>query len=92
VGLEEPHQTRPLRHLREQLVIVTYQPAIEGPPPSPFDGKQEGERDHFTWVESGLWVLRHVKHLLVHVTEQCHTLCLICAMAGSQRCVAERRV
>src|SRR5215831_8361176 len=82
MGLEEAEQARPLRHLREQGLIVACQPAVERPRPFAFEGIEKSQGHNFTEIQFGTRALGNAQHLLVHSAEQCdnkivgsHTAC-----------------
>ena len=70
VGIEQPKQTRAAGQLRKQKQALSFQPPIEGTIANPFEGEQDGNRDHFAGIEPGLGMLLCVWHLVIHAAKQ----------------------
>ncbi|OGO35188.1 MAG: hypothetical protein A2Z16_16235 [Chloroflexi bacterium RBG_16_54_18] len=60
VGIEQSKQTSAAGQIMEQMTIVSLQPTVKGTSPNPFEGKQNGNRDHFAGKETGLGVLLRI--------------------------------
>ena len=62
VGVEKTKQTGAMRQVRKQLQVVSFQPSVEY--------EQNRNRDHFTWVKTGLAMLFCIGPLVNHITKQ----------------------
>ena len=70
VGVEQPKQTCAHGQLWKQLPVVSLQPAIKGAIAHPFEGEQNGNRDYFAGIETGLRMLLRIGHLIIHAAKQ----------------------
>ena len=70
VSIEQPKQTSSAGQTREQRLKVAFQPAVKGTIANPFEGEQNGKRDHFAGIETGLRMLLSIRHLVIHSAKQ----------------------
>ncbi len=70
VGIEQPKQTGAHGQLRKQRPVISLQPAIKGAIAHPFEGKQNGNRNDFAGIETGLGMLLSLGHLIIHTAKQ----------------------
>jgi len=70
MGIEQPKQTSAHGQLGKQLPVVSLQPAIKGAIAHPFEGEQNGQRDHFAGIETGLGMLLRIWHLVIYTAKQ----------------------
>jgi hypothetical protein len=68
--VEEPKQLGAAGQLREPVPVIPPQPAIKGPITNPFEGKQQGNGDHFAGIEMGMRLLLCIRHLVIHTAKQ----------------------
>jgi len=70
MAIEQPKQAGAAGQVREQRPQVSLQPAIKGAIANPFEGEQNGNRDHFAGIETGLGMLLRLRHLVIHTAKQ----------------------
>jgi len=70
MGIEQPKQAGLAGQMREQSAVVSLQPAIKGAIANPFEGEQNGNRDHFAGIKTGLRMLLCIGHLVIHTAKQ----------------------
>jgi len=63
--LQGPLQARAIRQPGEQGVIIPFQPPIEGPEVTPFQGKQQPDGHQLTRIKFGLGMLLHAWHSII---------------------------
>lgn len=68
--LESSPQAGALRQIGKQGQVIAFPPTIKISGGGAFKGKEQGQSDHFTRIEFGLWMFLNVLHLVIYMAKE----------------------